>query len=647
MIIGLFLRHYKIYNNLNFIPITNYKDNKLSLFVGSNGVGKSSILEALNTFFNNGYWNRTKNEKKNQAFICPIFIINKEKINRDISLNDNDRKALEIITEFIINIEESGANKEVKDFLKLRDNLDFNFEENYLLFVGCTLEDRNSIYFGSSFDNEIKPKIIEQLPTYDCNRILTQVRKYFSYIYIPVESRTDDILKLEAYEMQKLMNKDILEEIESILKNKSLALTGTRNNTSVVNVINTTLNNFMESINSQIKLIDSNYSFKVEEGFKKNLTAFDLREHILKAYFSIRTLKKDRKEIFELSSGEQRIALIDIATAFIKNNATKSGEIILAIDEPEASLHISKCFNQFRRLEDLSLLDDTQVLMTTHWYGSIPTLQQGTLNHIEIADKVSISSFSLNNYLENRRSFPEDIDLKSFFELISTILASIKAEKKKWLIVEGSDDRLYFKNYVSSEVDDLIILPVGGCGNVIKIYEYLFAPFSEKVEKGMLSGSKVLCIIDSDNDQKRTNMSNPRIKDSLKICRVQNHEDKSSLENLENLGLYYQTTIEDCLDPQIFFKSLEDVFNECEPEILELFNGYERNTTYNSSRINSHPSLLEPKSLEYFNRKKELLDKASESEFKILLAQRYSERCRAVAHQPPELFQSVIKFFNN
>lgn len=647
MIIGLFLRHYKIYNNLNFVPITNYKDNKLSLFVGSNGVGKSSILEALNTFFNNGYWNKTKNEKKNQAFICPIFAVNKEKINRDIHLNDNDRKALEIISDFIISIDEAGANKDVKDFLKIRDSLDLNFEDNYLLFVGCTFEDKNSVYFGSTFNNEIKNQIREQLPDYDYNRVLTHIRKYFSYIYIPVESKTDDILKLEAYEMQKLMNKDILEEIDNVLKKKSLSLAGSRNSTSVVNVINTTLNNFMDSINSQIKLIDSDYSFKVEEGFKKNLTAVDLREHILKAYFSIRTLKKDKKEIFELSSGEQRIALIDIATAFIKNNENKSGEIVLAIDEPEASLHISKCFNQFRRLEDLSFLDDTQVLMTTHWYGSIPTLQQGTLNHIEIADKVSISSFPLNNYLENRRSFPEDIDLKSFFELISTILASIKAENKKWLIIEGSDDKLYFKNYVLPEVENLIILPVGGCGNVIKIYEYLFAPFSEKVEKGILSGSKVLCIIDSDNDQKSTNMSNPRIKDSLKICRLQNHENKSSLESLENLGLYYQTTIEDCLDPEIFFTVLQDSFNECEPEILEVFNGYEMDTTYNSSRINSYPSLLKPKSIEYLNRKKELIDKASESEFKIILAKRYSEKCRSVVHQTPELFQSVINFFNN
>lgn len=81
MIIGLFLRHYKIYNNVNFIPVAHSTDSGLSLFVGNNGVGKSSILEALNTFFNNGYWNKSKKEKNDQTFLCPCVLINKDEFN--------------------------------------------------------------------------------------------------------------------------------------------------------------------------------------------------------------------------------------------------------------------------------------------------------------------------------------------------------------------------------------------------------------------------------------------------------------------------------------------------------------------------------------------------------------------------------------
>lgn len=50
MIVGLLCRHYKIYQGLNFIPICNDYENPFTLFIGNNAVGKSSVLESLNTF---------------------------------------------------------------------------------------------------------------------------------------------------------------------------------------------------------------------------------------------------------------------------------------------------------------------------------------------------------------------------------------------------------------------------------------------------------------------------------------------------------------------------------------------------------------------------------------------------------------------
>lgn len=60
MITGLLLRHYKAYQGLYFILLCNDYSNKYSIFVGNNGVGKSSIMEGLNTFFNSGHWNKNK-----------------------------------------------------------------------------------------------------------------------------------------------------------------------------------------------------------------------------------------------------------------------------------------------------------------------------------------------------------------------------------------------------------------------------------------------------------------------------------------------------------------------------------------------------------------------------------------------------------
>lgn len=364
----------------------------------------------------------------------------------------------------------------------------------------------------------------------------------------------------------------------------------------------------------------------------------------MEAYFSIRTLKKSNKEIYELSSGEQRIALIDMASAFIKQNSIKSTELVLAIDEPESSLHISKCYSQFKRLHDLSLKDETQVLITTHWYGSIPILQNGTLNHIEFDDKAKVKSFALNNYLEDRRAFPDDINLRSFFELVSTIISSSKNEMKNWLIVEGSDDLNYFTYYLKDKITNLTILPVGGIGNVIKIYEYLFSPFAESVEQGILKDAKILCIIDSDISQKTTNFFNKDVQNSLRLQRLQNVNDTITLQSTKNVGEYVQTSIEDCLNPKIFFDAIDLTFAEL-GEIND-FNNYSLNPDVITSKFRSENSLLKPTTLEAYENRENIINRIQSNEFKSKLSSNYCTLASEQKHDTPELFNLVKKFFN-
>ncbi len=177
--------------------------------------------------------------------------------------------------------------------------------------------------------------------------------------------------------------------------------------------------------------------------------------------------------------------MIDIATAFLQNKpSTSKRKVILAIDEPENSLHISKAFGQFSRLHNL--VGKNQVLLTTHWYGSLPITSVGNIQHLEHKvegeNNVFINTFDLNNYFEKRGSLPEDIQMKSYFDLTASILSSIRSDKCHWIICEGSDDKLYLTHYLD-EVENLRFLSVGGCGNVIKVYRYLFTPFLEKDEK--------------------------------------------------------------------------------------------------------------------------------------------------------------------
>ncbi|EAS5601021.1 hypothetical protein D9R73_23665, partial [Salmonella enterica] len=55
MIIGLFLRYFKTYGGNNYIPLSS--GSNFCGLIGNNGIGKSSVLESLDSFFNSKNWN--------------------------------------------------------------------------------------------------------------------------------------------------------------------------------------------------------------------------------------------------------------------------------------------------------------------------------------------------------------------------------------------------------------------------------------------------------------------------------------------------------------------------------------------------------------------------------------------------------------
>ena len=385
----------------------------------------------------------------------------------------------------------------------------------------------------------------------------------------------------------------------------------------MLDVLNLNLELFINNINDKMEAIDGRYSYTKEGQYKKNLTPIDVRDIIVKAYFSIRTLKKDKKEIGELSSGEQRVALIDLAYAFLSSNEHITSNTILAIDEPEASMHTSLCFEQFKRLSQLANEFGMQVITTTHWYGLLPMCQKGTLHHISSASpQIDIKSFQLSNILEQRRDFPDDVELKSIFDLISSILSLMKCKEANWLICEGADDAVYLEYFLKDKVENLTILPVGGCGNVTKIYNYLYAPMIEKVEKGLLNG-KIYCLIDTDKEQGVFSFPVQTTKHSLVIRRLQRRDNSVSLARPGQGGYHSLTEFEDCLAPEFFYDTIKYVIeNNASNEIKGLFTHYEFNSKSNFSDINQDSSCLTPISMEGFKGQKKIIQYLQESHIK-------------------------------
>ncbi|WP_298989612.1 AAA family ATPase [uncultured Campylobacter sp.] len=575
MLVGILLKNYKIYGGVKYIPVTT--NHNFIAYIGDNGVGKSSILEALDTYFNGREWNVTKGASTTDAnipYITIAHLIDKNIANNIIGSNNELLKKIEKINECMWDfdtIENRLGSKsfEAKDMmLDLRKLNGIYKETHYLILSGRGYWSTTHAHFGS-FDGIIANLFdIQEFDSQkeDSNEKLRKglvdindfIRKYYSYIYMPVEAGIEEFTKLETNNMQKLIGTDINEKIREIIADKTL------------DNINIKLNAFISELESKLKF----YTYKHSK--RTNISMNELTQKVIELFFSIRTLHKikDNKKISadQLSSGEKRQAFIEVSAGLLSSQDIRNKEIIFAVDEPEASLSVSNNFSQFEKIINLQK-NNMQILITTHWYGFLPVTLSGNAHFLskEVdGDKIkfNFSTFNLYNYRERLRQIvknrkdkdvemPNDIQLKSMHDLVQSIVSSVRLNKPyNWLICEGSSDKVYFDFYFKDLVKDnnLRILPVGGASEVIKIYEYLKLPMSEKDNiKG-----KIYCLIDSDGKSEQL-VCDSKCKNNMVAKRILNNskDQRTFLVDISSNNYEMKTEIEDCLYGAIFIETLK------------------------------------------------------------------------------------------
>jgi hypothetical protein len=290
-------------------------------------------------------------------------------------------------------------------------------------------------------------------------------------------------------------------------------------------------------------------------------------------------------------------------------------------------MHISNCFNQFLRLEELSSKGN-QVLITTHWYGYLPIAQNGFMHYLEIQDnQTKISSFNLYNLLESRKMYPDDVDLKSFFDLASSLISFIRREPNyKWIFCEGSDDKLYLQTMLK-KYKNLYIIPLGGCGNVIKLYRIMYGFISEKTEE---TKAHMMFLIDT--DIQRINIDDPRQynenKKTISLLRLQVDKGEIKLMSPLSGGTYNQTEMEDCLNPEKYFEALKTVVNQKgDSAIKKTLSKYLFVKNARCSLLRGDDSCIQPMDVKYIEKKQDLIDFAGDDKNKYEIAVEYAKLC--------------------
>lgn len=653
MIAGLFLRNFKNYENLNFIPFLSSEKDRMTIFSGDNGAGKSALLESMNCLMNNvdsKDWAYTIGQKKDRVSIFPLFLINKGEW-------EDESQQIERISHYFwtYNFQQVSNTESTNSFIKYRNELKkwYSQEDYYLVAIG---KDYNgNILLTTTFHKKITGATKKDGVSKDkINGIFKKIINRYKYIYLPVENKISDILSLQANEMQGMMDKTIADEIKLLLSSKdhSYSENGSegkrvtkREKHSVIDIINNKLDSYIGGINDKIP---EGYRFEFRGAIKRQIKAVDILDSIFIKFFSLRPLSKNAKNIKNLSSGEQRLALIDIATSLLSTNKKTNKEVILAIDEPEISLEAAHRFEQFLSLISLSEKFQRQIFITTHWYGLVLRPIEGSLNYVhkkDDSDSVQIDSFPLSNINEKRRAFPNSIEIRSYFDLMASMLTLLKKKNYNWIFCEGSEDYKYLKAYLKNSIPNLFILPFNGCGNIKKIFDFLHVPFSDPQENKEIKG-KVLCLIDTDTKNliKVDNYKAGKYNNKLSFSRLSMHDDKSCLVTIASPDAT-NTEIEDLLEPSLMFDCLTEL-SQKNATLKSYLRHYELKQDVNFVGLSGGLKFLKRKTKEGYEKEDAFLDYLTSSELKHLIVERYtSDESLVVIREKDVWIKQIQDFF--
>lgn len=669
MIIGTFLSYIKSYSGTHFIPLSSGAP--ISGLLGPNGIGKSAVLEALDSVFNNRDFilNHTGIKRGKEAtFYCsPVWLIKKD---GDITFQSAELACIKAMSEILW----SWSNKNNYTFIEHKEKLikaGYSPEEYYLISIGRGFDrNNNKTYISLGIikddevlfkEDEVNKNNIDKIK----EKILNTLIDNYTYIYIPKEIEHKQFAKLENVQIQKLLG----QELRSIIKDQIKE--------SQVNDINKSIQNRLDELNTS--LVD--YTFTSEENKKnKKITKNHIYNLIIERIISNQTLSKNVNgkniPINGLSSGEQQRAIIDLISQLLQQNIRADG-IILAIDEPEVSLHVSACYEQFEKLYKMSN-HCNQILFTSHWYGFIPTLENCALTLITASQEVKSKETKAKCYFTDSSNYREDIKnwarkegqekakqprknkdtkmedsndmslpiipmeeviFKGLNDLTQSIIISsvYKNDPYNWLICEGSSDKIYLEKYLSKDIPNLKIVAVGGCENIRRIFTIVqsFLCNGSQDSSQLIPRSKIFFLTDTDNQCYKPTKS------SIKNChwfRLVFDDDQDFLVTADS-NITSPLDMEGALNLKLLLNALTKM-DDLPLGVEEIINRFKNETTstyLNETLIASELNPREKQSLTTYLK--------SDIHKKVDVAKQYIEQDDFESYPPPQWIEKLKSKF--
>ncbi len=449
------LKILKLKNFRSYATETNISISDLNVIIGKNDVGKSSILEALDIFFNH------KPDKNDLSIInddsqieitCVFNDLPKTLILDDsveTSLKEefllNEDEELEIKKKFAVSrsgsVSEEAVivcqypnNENLKDLLsKKRTTLKLQFEELRIDSGGIdqrrSKELRNAIrnyYYPDGDVQTIKKeiKIDGKLDNEDNRKkIWTSLKTH-----LPIYSLffVDKPLNDQDADIQDPM-KEIIKEV---LNSKTIIPLLEQLKDAVQTASSTMADKTIDKLNE----LDSGLAETLRSNFPK--------EPSWNSIFKL-TLEDERGvPLNKRGSGMRRLVLLSFFRAQVENRRAKSAHnIIYALEEPETSQHPDFQLMIVNALKELSETNNAQVLFTTHNSNLAKEIPKESLRYVYLEnDGIHVES----------GTNPDGTDNTDIIDRIIETLGALPDPKNKvkvLIFVEGENDVNGLINY--------------------------------------------------------------------------------------------------------------------------------------------------------------------------------------------------------
>ena len=449
------IENFRSYENCE-IELSN-----LSVIIGKSDVGKSTLLDALNIFFENEkpLDNDANVYSTNKEIVITCFF--KVETNKPIFLDSTESENTQTTLESEYLLDDNGFLQIKKVFEKgklqstcIVANYPTNWDKPLITLKIADLKKEVEKFEISNVNKTIKKSMREflfaqQKLNLDIQDIIVNYKEKESEIVAIYEKLKTQLPKFMLFRADR---------------------TNTDKDSEVTDITKAIAKNAVAEVEQQFITIKQEIQQKIQDFSNKTLEKLkDFNEDIasslsvsmqdkpLESIFSYEFKSDDEIPFNKRGSGVKRLFLLSF---FIADSERQNhSNMIYAIEEPETSQHPDFQRKIIETLKTISQKQNRQVLITTH-----------TPEIVKLVDKNSVIFIAKDENNKRKILQKESLDIKQVAETLGVLPYILH---KGILFVEGENDIKFFQNLNKIDclreifnIDSITIIPLRGSGNM-------------------------------------------------------------------------------------------------------------------------------------------------------------------------------------